>query len=368
MYDILKNAIYNAQKAQRNYDHTKVIPNNDLKLLIYAATNSPSKQNETHYRVHVITDENIIEEIYFHTKNFSLFTKDDIKEQFSDEGGVWKFDRDKCVRNSQVKANVLFVYEDYTGQARGGDHILAKNNKESVTVPTYIRSKDTSIGISVGELILTASILGYRSGISSGFDGKAVKKVLQSENPIKLLVGVGYNNEEVNRRQHPDVLNKDVGEYFRTGKPDENWHFPSFYKSVPVILNRKEYISESTSLINENRQGIIKHSIQMIKDNFPNRTNDYEKCIRDIQFVIDSYIDDLINKKTSSITDTASKYWKDGTRQLKQFDAELQVHEFIVSYICDNIIKDSDDKDYLIKLKNILIDVIENGSSNGNNI
>ena len=362
----IKHAIYHAQKAQRNYDHSKTIPEDDFNLLIYAATTCPSKQNEAHYRLHIITDQKKIEEIYFHTKNFSLFKDEkDIKEQFSDAGGVWKFDRDKCVRNSQVKANILFAYEDYTGQARGGDHILAKNNPESVTVKAYTRSKDTSIGISVGELVLTANLLGYRTGISSGFDSNAVRGLLKSENSIKLLVGVGYENKNINRRIHPDVLNSEVGEYFRTGNLDENWKFPSFYKKIPIILNGKDYLaSESIDLIYKNKSLIVYKSIDHLKAHFPKRTDDHEKCIRDIEFVIDAYTSDLFYEKNDSTIEIASAYWREGTRQIASYEAELSVHNFLVDYICENIINNQKDKSHLNYLKNMLLDIIVNGTQN----
>jgi nitroreductase len=238
MHQLLRNAIYTAQKAQRNYDLSKNLPEEDIKLLLYAATNCPSKQNEIHYKLHVFTDRQIIDEIYYHTKHFSLFKNDqDVKEQFSDEGGVWKFDKEKCVRNSQVKANILFVYEDYNGIARGGDHILATNNPNSVTRKNYERSKDNSIGISVGQLILTANLLGYRSGICSGFDGISVKKIINARNPVKLLVGLGFENKDTDRRLHPDVYNRDVDEEFRTDELEKNWQFPSFSKTIPVNFN-----------------------------------------------------------------------------------------------------------------------------------
>ena len=51
----LKNASTNTNKAQRNYDLTKTIPQEDLNTLIHVAVNSPSKQNETHYSLHVYT-------------------------------------------------------------------------------------------------------------------------------------------------------------------------------------------------------------------------------------------------------------------------------------------------------------------------
>ena len=49
MNDEIKKAIDVCKKAQRNYDLNKTISEDDLETLIYVATNSPSKQNETHF-------------------------------------------------------------------------------------------------------------------------------------------------------------------------------------------------------------------------------------------------------------------------------------------------------------------------------
>ena len=66
------NAIDVAKRAQRNYDLTKSIPQKDLETLIYVASNSPSKQNETHFNLRVYTDPVVIKEIYDRTKQFTF--------------------------------------------------------------------------------------------------------------------------------------------------------------------------------------------------------------------------------------------------------------------------------------------------------
>ena len=50
-HQTLKNAFDITQRAQRNYDLSKSIPQADLDTLIYTAINSPSKQNETHFKL-----------------------------------------------------------------------------------------------------------------------------------------------------------------------------------------------------------------------------------------------------------------------------------------------------------------------------
>ena len=47
----IKNAIDVCKKAQRNYNLNKRLPRKDLETLIYVASNSPSKQNETHFNL-----------------------------------------------------------------------------------------------------------------------------------------------------------------------------------------------------------------------------------------------------------------------------------------------------------------------------
>jgi len=87
--DIIK-AINSAQRAQRNYDLTKSIPQKDLDTLIYAAVNSPSKQNETHYSLAVYTDPVVIRQIYNHTKKFTLIKdRSDIEGKFGENNGVF---------------------------------------------------------------------------------------------------------------------------------------------------------------------------------------------------------------------------------------------------------------------------------------
>lgn len=234
----LKKAIDSAQRAQRNYDLSKSIPQDDLETLIYAAVNSPSKQNETHYSLHVYTDQNIIRKVYNNTKKFTLMKdEDDRKELFGEtDGKYWINDR-QSVTNSQILANALFVYTEETGEARGGNHIVGQKNPDGDSAKIYNEQQSYSIGISVGELILTANLLGYKTGICSAMDSRPIKKIVGTENSVKLLVGVGFDNVGTDRRLHPETLNRDVPEKFRTGNLEEQWRFPSLEKHTKVYIN-----------------------------------------------------------------------------------------------------------------------------------
>jgi nitroreductase len=231
-------AVDSSQKAQRNYDLTKSIPQEDLDTLIHAAVNSPSKQNETHYSLHVYTDQNIIRQIYNHTKKFTMIRdQQDEDESFKIENNIFIQNDAKSVTNSQIYANALFVYVEEQGDARGSQHRAAKENPNSTAAKVYNEQVAYSMGISIGELILSAGLLGYATGICSALDTRPIRDILGVKQNPKLLVGVGIPNSQLDRTQHSELLNKDVAEKFRTGPDDEHWRFPSFTKNIKVIIN-----------------------------------------------------------------------------------------------------------------------------------
>ena len=239
MNDEIKNAVDSSQRAQRNYDLSKTIPEKDLETLIHAAVNSPSKQNETHYSLYVYTDPDMIRKIYTHTKKFILMKPDeDMSDRFGidENGNPWQ-DDEYSVRNSQILANALFVYVRESGRARGGTHIIAKENFYSYAMVLYQEQINYSIGISMGELILSANLLGYKTGLCGGINNKPIQELIGTDNTVTMLVGVGYPNPNLDRRLHPEVLNGDIPERYRNGLPEERWRFPSFEKNIVVKLN-----------------------------------------------------------------------------------------------------------------------------------
>jgi len=235
MKDTIKSAVDIAQRAQRNYDLSKSIPSDDLQTLIYAATNCPSKQNETHYQLKVYTDQDIIRSIYNTTKKFTMRNRDHLNEMYAVDGKL--IAKDKAIHNSQILANALFVYIEDDGQARGGTHLRAQKNRSTSPMRTYEEQRNFSIGISVGQLTLTSALLGYRTGVCSAYEQDEVREITKSTRNIKLLVGVGYENVGVDRQLHAETLNKDIWEPLRNGDPDELWRFPSFPKNIRVTIN-----------------------------------------------------------------------------------------------------------------------------------
>ena len=220
-----------SKQAQRNWDLDKTIPQEDLETLIYAAKNSPKKQMETHYALHVFTDQEKIRAIYDQTKKFSLFPVDnpefqdsmyadgkaDYGDMFKDKDGEFWQDDDYSIKNSQILANAMFVYTEDRRTVRGGTHFLAQEGGSKNVMTIYEEQIDFSIGISVGQLILAAAMMGYKTGICSALDSPGIGKLLptnkQTQDNVynaKLIIGVGYEQDGVDRRLHQEALNKDI--------------------------------------------------------------------------------------------------------------------------------------------------------------
>jgi len=239
----IRKAVDISQRAQRNFDLSKQISQKDFETLIYVATNSPSKQNETHFDLYVFTSQQKIREIYEQTKLFLLYDgKDNLEEVFGEKNGeFWQSD-DRSVHNSQTLANMLFVYVENQGEARGGTHVQAQgeiNNAQSIV--KYNEQISYSIGISSGQVSMAAAMLGYKTGYCSAFKKGPVQDICGTKKMPKLMVGIGYENVNVDRRQHAKTLNKDIPPDFKTGNDLEKWVFPSFAKEIDVYLNGKLY-------------------------------------------------------------------------------------------------------------------------------
>ena len=93
-YEEVKKAVLKSQHCQRNWDLSREIDQADLDLIKHSLTNCPSKQNIAYYKVHMITDRNLIEEIHSYTDGFTI-----------------NIEGSKSVTNSQCLANLLVVFE-----------------------------------------------------------------------------------------------------------------------------------------------------------------------------------------------------------------------------------------------------------------
>ena len=191
-HDAIKDAIIISQHTQRNWDLSREISQQDMDLLIHAATQCPSKQNIAYYKTHFITNRDLIERIHAVTAFKSRSQKHPI------------------MTNTQVLANLLIVFEkvDFIPSLDGDiprsnetDAILAGTQTEA-DMECLRRDAEMAVGIAAGYLNLTASMLGLRTGCCACFGPDQVKEILGLDNEPLLLMGIGYKNENLNRRIH----------------------------------------------------------------------------------------------------------------------------------------------------------------------
>jgi len=190
----IEKAVIRSQHCQRNFDLEKEIPEKDLKTLVHASSQCPSKQNISFYNLHFITNRVVIDEIYKHTDGFLL------------NGEVEK--------NTQVLANLLVAY---TKNFKSEGWYMNKQIPQNETHQTQIRDVHMSTGISSGYLNLTASMLGYSTGCCLCFDEERVRSILDVDEEVLLLMGIGFKNSNKNRRVHA----LDETKMFHTFKKEE---------------------------------------------------------------------------------------------------------------------------------------------------
>lgn len=202
----MKKVIHKSQHCQRNWDLSKEIPQEDLDTMLEAVTQCPSKQNKAFYKVHFITNRDVIEKAHSNTKGFGNYLT--INENTA------KFEPKT---NSQVLANLLVVFEKYSE-----DKVQQHPNPEFEFDTEEVENQDrnTAVGIAAGYLNLTGSLLGYSTGCCGCFDPQQMQEELGLDNEPLLLMGVGHPDPTQNRRIH---------------HADPSFKFPTIKKSpIPV--------------------------------------------------------------------------------------------------------------------------------------
>ena len=73
--DKFEELLYKSQRCQRNWDLSKKIPKEDVDTMIHAIKSAPSKQNEKHFQVSIISSYDHRFAIYNATHNFTCSSK-----------------------------------------------------------------------------------------------------------------------------------------------------------------------------------------------------------------------------------------------------------------------------------------------------
>jgi nitroreductase len=221
--DNLKDLLWNSQRCQRNWDLSKSIPSDDIDTMLHAIRSAPSKQNEVHFKVFVVNDYYQRKKIYDGSLNFAHNADGEI--DFNSDGTI------NYKKQSQLMANTLFVFctdKDFTFRTSeswaakditsAGKLDFSTDSSRNDAIQKHIRYGLHSIGIAVGYLLLTAHMLGYKTGVSGGFNPEPVIQVVNDKNP-QLIVGVGYEDKFRDRRE----------EHFEIGRL-----FPTWNKDIEI--------------------------------------------------------------------------------------------------------------------------------------
>lgn len=212
-------AIHRSQHCQRNWDLSKAIPEEDMALIKEAGTQCPSKQNISYFRLHFVTNREIIEKVHTHTTGAIMWDTPGPLGGFNPEG--------KSYTNPQTLANLLIVFErktlaeindSSTGVPRNGEVFKKEiGDMEPSAIRDLERDANVALGISAGYVNLVSSLLGYSTGCCQCMDPEAIQEVLGLKNKPALLMGVGFKNPEMNRRIH----HADHSVMFSTNKKQE---------------------------------------------------------------------------------------------------------------------------------------------------
>ena len=177
--------IIKSQHTQRNWDLTKQIPEEDIQVLVDAATQCPSKQNFAFYKTHFITNREVIEKLHAVSTGLGYFDHD-IKERVE-------------TTNSQVLANLVIALEEVEPSPA---YVAKWAKRDNSKIENYKRDKNMAVGIAAGYLNVIGTMLGYGTGCCACYNPEAVKEIVGMENDPILLMGIGFKDEDRQRREH----------------------------------------------------------------------------------------------------------------------------------------------------------------------
>ncbi len=198
----LEKIIEESSYCQRNWDLSKQIKQEDIETMKVAVSRCPSKQNRIFYKVLHTQNRSIIEKIHEQTDGFTI-----------------DFEDKSTTTNPQVLANILFIFVRDKENKEGVRTIEEWNDGNVVGQGRTYQDEDRSIGVASGYLAMTANILGYKTGYCQCFNDNKIKELLQIDNEILLLIGVGYEDTTKSRLEH---------------HKDPNLEFWSFSKNIEV--------------------------------------------------------------------------------------------------------------------------------------
>lgn len=197
-----KKYIKQIQQCQRNWNHSKQIPQNHVDYLLWVAREAPSKQHEAYYDIHYTTDRKVIEELYKDTWG-------------STHSGDFNNQPPATWRNPQVNANLLMLFVmKHPPTARNSmvDGSVAKTDH----APRWENGL-VAVGTALGLVMRAAAELGYATGCnknnSQGPDvdfswerrlGIYEDQYIHKKKKLLYALGIGYAQENRPRNESDD--------------------------------------------------------------------------------------------------------------------------------------------------------------------
>ena len=206
---MIKKSIHKSQHCNRNWDLSKKMPQEDIDLIIEAATQCVTKQNLNHYKTHVITDRTLIEEIEAATAIPDFGSEDN---EFRGYDGVQGYDEGFGPTNSQISAHTVLAFvedepyqfgEEIREPLESSREMRGKTGDGKMSV-SYKEDRDQAVGIAAGYVNLVATMMGYSTGCCKCFHMDKINKALgvpEGKNTV-LLMGVGIADPARQRQEH----------------------------------------------------------------------------------------------------------------------------------------------------------------------
>jgi hypothetical protein len=120
-------------------------------------------------------------------------------------------------------------------------------------------------------------------------------------------------------------------------------------------------INDISVLVTEKNK-IIEACVSYMKEHYPNRTTEYDKCHRDLLYIIDAFIRDLSDGTTNNSIYIGNKFWIRDTRQVGTYQVELAVYEYMIKYINETFDVSTNFVSQITALKDIIANIVENGA------
>lgn len=182
-------AVKSAERCQRNWDHSKSIPQQDIEKIVQVATTMPTKNNRSYYELIVSTNRDFNRVCYEHAT-------DPTNKHFTDR---------KIHRNTQVDAPLLLLWRPT--DLDGIDNPFGNDYKKDFLV---------SIGISSGAAVLTANQLGYKTGYCGCIRAKELFEKIETDYGIPVRTPadgliVGFGNPDTSFSRVDCVLDGEHG-------------------------------------------------------------------------------------------------------------------------------------------------------------